>query len=156
MQSGSKKLNALSSSPNQKRMHSYVVRITFWNALSSSPFQFLECTLMQSLSIFGVHSHLVPFSFWSALSFGPDQGWECRLIQSHPIKPIPKKKWPIQPFTPIHYMYAVYIDKINGDTTSWYSRGSALDYEILSLPEYGSDWGLRLVFELSRNTVFFI
>ena len=38
--------NALSSSPNQKRMHSYVVRITFWNALSSSPFQFLECTLM--------------------------------------------------------------------------------------------------------------
>ena len=46
MWSGSKKLNALLYSPNQKRMHSHVVLITFWNALSSGPFQFLECTLM--------------------------------------------------------------------------------------------------------------
>ena len=85
MWSGSKKLNALSYSPNQKRMHSDVVSYTFWNAISCSPFHFLECTLMWSPSIFGVQFHLVPSSFgvhshlvlidlWSALSFGPDQG----------------------------------------------------------------------------------
>ena len=52
-------------------------------------------------------------------------------------------------------MYAVFIDKINGDITTWYSKGSVLDYEILTLPEYGSDWGLRLVFELI-NIVFIL
>ena len=51
-------------------------------------------------------------------------------------------------------MYAVFIDKINGHTRSWYSKGSVLDYEILSLPEYGSDWGLRLVFELINIVLF--
>ena len=42
-----------------------------------------------------------------------------------------------------------------GDAISWYFKGSVLDYEMFSLPEYGSDWGLRLVFE-PINTVLFV
>lgn len=68
--------------------------------------------------------------------------------------------WPIQPYIPIHYMYVVIFDKTNvmytkGDAISWYFKGSVLDYEIFSVPEYGSDWGLRLVFEL-MNTVLLV
>ena len=61
-------------------MHSYVVRIkkvecsliqseSETNALLCSPNHFLECTLIQSVSILGVHSYVVPFNFRSALSF---------------------------------------------------------------------------------------
>ena len=85
MWSGLEKLNAGSYSPNQKRMHPHVVLNTFWNAPSFSPFQFFECTLMQSLPIFGMHPYLVLTDLWSATSCGPDRDQECSLIQSPPI-----------------------------------------------------------------------
>ena len=82
MWSGSKNLNAVLYSPNQKRMHSHVVLNTFWNALSCGPFQFQECSLMWSLPVFGMHSHIVPFNSWSAVLFSPYQFLECTLMWS--------------------------------------------------------------------------
>ena len=82
MWSGSKNLNAVLYSPNQKRMHSHVVLNTFWNALSCGPFQFQECSLMWSLPVFGMHSHIVPFNSWSAVLFSPHQFLECTLMWS--------------------------------------------------------------------------
>ena len=91
-----------------------------------------------------------------------EEGWSINYLRYIlvPIKPIPKKEWPIQPHIPIHYIYVVIIDKTNvmytkGDAISWYFKGSVLDYETFSLPEYGSAPGLRLVFELI-NTVLLV
>ena len=69
-------------------MHSHVVRVDSWSALLCSPYEFSECTLIQSLSVFGVHSHssLILIDLWSALSFGSNDPYECSLIQSSPIR----------------------------------------------------------------------
>ena len=72
------------------------------------------------------------------------------------MKPLLKKEWPIQPYIPIHFINSVYIDRKNGDAKSWYLKGSVLDYEIFTIPEYGSDWGLGPVFKLiTQSTVLF-
>ena len=92
-------------------MHPYVVRMkkvecrlmqseSKTNATSCSPQHFLECTLIQSISIlrvhgalctlmqsrpiYGMHPYIVPNKFWSAISCGPDHDQECSLIQSPP------------------------------------------------------------------------
>ena len=52
-------------------MHSHVLHFNSKSAVSCSPFQNLECSLIQSLSVFEVHSHVVLMIVRNALSSSP-------------------------------------------------------------------------------------
>jgi len=43
---------------------------------------------------------------------------------------LPEQKEPIQPYSPIHYIHQVSIEKTTGHAMSWYYRGSANDYDL--------------------------
>ena len=62
-----------------------------------------------------------------------------------------QQEFPIQPYQPIHYIYSLYIDRKTGNATSWYFKGSALDYEEYDSPGLGKVF-ILMIFHFAKRS----